>query len=61
MHSIVDLHEYDGLVAVGGDSLLHELVSGMLLREDGARVPIGVLPAGKEPGWIMDVCNSIYV
>ena len=31
---------------VGGDGLVHELVSGMLQRPDHLRLPVGVLPAG---------------
>ena len=32
---------------VGGDGLVHELVSGMLQRPDHLRLPVGVLPAGR--------------
>eukprot|EP00047_Mylnosiga_fluctuans_P011820 m.22967 g.22967 ORF g.22967 m.22967 type:complete len:823 (+) comp3832_c0_seq1:79-2547(+) len=42
----MDLSSVDGIVAVGGDGLFHELVAGMLNRADSARCPIGVLPAG---------------
>jgi hypothetical protein len=42
----IDLTQYDGAIGVGGDGLLHEMVSSMLQRPDLKRIPIGVLPAG---------------
>ncbi len=40
------LRDRDGLCALGGDGTLHELVNGLLTREDGEKIPIGMLPAG---------------
>jgi len=36
----------DVFVAVGGDGTVHEVINGVMLREDGRRPPIGVVPAG---------------
>ena len=33
----LDFEGYDGLVAIGGDGTMHEIVNGMLLREDGKK------------------------
>jgi diacylglycerol kinase family enzyme len=42
----MDLKKYSALIACGGDGTVHEVVNGMLAREDGLRVPIGVIPNG---------------
>ena len=42
----VPLHEHDGLCALGGDGTLHELLNGMLVRKDGQRLPVGLIPGG---------------
>ena len=40
------LEGYDGLCVIGGDGTMHEIVNGMLKREDGAKIPIGLIPGG---------------
>lgn len=42
----LDLEAAPGLIVVGGDGTVHEVVQGLFAREDGARPPLGVLPAG---------------
>lgn len=45
----LDLLKTDGIVVVGGDGLLQEVVTGLLRREDQeevSRVPVGVIPVG---------------
>lgn len=37
---------YDGLCVIGGDGTMHEIVNGMLKREDGAKIPIGLIAGG---------------
>ena len=49
--------KYAGLVAVGGDGTLHEIINGMMFREDGERVPIALIPNGTGN----DLCNSVGV
>jgi diacylglycerol kinase family enzyme len=46
----MSLEKYSALVACGGDGTVHEVVNGMLAREDGLRVPIGVIPNGSGNG-----------
>ena len=42
----LDLTKYSALIAVGGDGSVSEVVSGMLSREDGKRLPVGCIPNG---------------
>ena len=37
---------YDGLCVIGGDGTMHEIINGMLKREDGAKIPIGLIAGG---------------
>ncbi|NIM71328.1 MAG: YegS/Rv2252/BmrU family lipid kinase [Xanthomonadales bacterium] len=41
-----DLSGYDGLVAVGGDGTLFEVLNGLLQHAPEARPPLGVVPLG---------------
>ncbi|XP_066568884.1 sphingosine kinase 2 [Amia ocellicauda] len=45
----ISLPEWDGIVIVSGDGLLHEVVNGLMSRPDwreAIRTPLGVLPCG---------------
>ena len=45
----MDLTAYDGAVTVSGDGLLHELINGLLDRDDwrdAVNMPIALVPAG---------------
>lgn len=42
----LNLSDFNALLAVGGDGTVHDVLNGMLSREDGRRLPIGVIPAG---------------
>ena len=42
----IDLSKYSAILAVGGDGSYFEVVNGMLMRDDGLRLPIGVVPNG---------------
>lgn len=42
----VDLDAFDGVVAVGGDGTLHEVLNGLFQHEPASRKPLGVVPAG---------------
>lgn len=40
------LADGDGLVVIGGDGSFHDVVDGLLSRDDGRRVPLGLLAGG---------------
>ena len=53
--------EYDGIVAVGGDGLLAEVVQGMLHRDDWrtalSSIPVAPLPGGSGNGLVASICK----
>ncbi|CAG8495612.1 15529_t:CDS:2 [Acaulospora colombiana] len=51
-----DLQNYDAIVVVSGDGIVHEVVNGLLSRKDESfiKIPIGVIPAGS--GNALNVC-----
>ena len=51
----LDLNEYDGFLAIGGDGTLHEVVNGMLTRDDGFMIPIGMIPGGSGNSYMHDL------
>ena len=42
----IDLDSLDGLVICGGDGSFHELVNGMMQRDDNKSIPLGLIPSG---------------
>ena len=42
----IDFSEFSALIAVGGDGTLHEVINGMMMREDGKKLPIALVPNG---------------
>lgn len=46
---------YDGLCVIGGDGTMHEIVNGMLKRDDGARLPIGLIAGGTGNSFMHDI------
>lgn len=53
----IDLSNYSVLVACGGDGTVHEVVNGMLAREDKKKIPIAILPNGSGD----DFCSSLGI
>ena len=41
-----DIDKYSALVLVGGDGTIHEGLNGLLRRQDGKKIPVGLLPNG---------------
>jgi sphingosine kinase len=49
----IELNNYDGIVTVSGDGLMHEVVNGLMNRDDwneAIKIPIGLIPAGSGNG-----------
>ena len=42
----IDLKEYTGLIIIGGDGTFHEVVNGLMHRQDNYKVPVGLIPGG---------------
>ena len=51
----IDFSGYDALCAIGGDGTMHELVNGMLTREDGRKLPIGLVTGGTGNSFMHDL------
>ena len=62
-----DLSEYECLVTCSGDGLIHEIINGLMHREDNwykeSPIPIGVLPGGSSDGLgktILEMSGEAY-
>ena len=53
----LDMDKYSALVASGGDGTCHEVVSGMLMREDKRTLPMSFFPNGSGD----DFCSSMGI
>ena len=42
----IKFSDYSALIAVGGDGTLHEVINGMMMREDGEKLPVALVPNG---------------
>ena len=55
MARTVEIDGYDGFCAIGGDGTMHEVVNGMMNREDGRRLPIGLVTGGTGNSFMHDL------
>ena len=53
----LDMDKYSVLAAAGGDGSYHEVINGMLAREDKRKLPIALLPNGSGN----DLCSSVGI
>ena len=51
----VEIGGYDGFCAIGGDGTMHEVVNGMMNREDGHKLPIGLVTGGTGNSFMHDL------
>ncbi len=51
----MDFDGYDGLICIGGDGTMHEVVNGMLSRSDQKRLPVGLIPGGSGNSFMYDL------
>ena len=51
----LDYTGYDGFCAIGGDGTMHEVINGMLKRNDGKKLPIGLVTGGTGNSFMHDL------
>ena len=51
----LDFDEYEGMIVIGGDGTMHEVVNGMLTRDDKKQLPIGLIPGGTGNSFMHDL------
>lgn len=51
----LDFTGYDGLVSIGGDGTLHEVVNGIMNRKQDFNLPIGLIPGGSGNSFMHDL------
>ena len=42
----MNIDDFEALCLIGGDGTMHEAVNGMYTRQDGKKLPIGLIPGG---------------
>ena len=42
----LELPRYDGICVIGGDGTVHEVVNGLMHRDEPIPIPLGIIPAG---------------
>jgi hypothetical protein len=53
----MDVDKYSVVVAAGGDGTYHEVVNGMLAREDKRKIPVALVPNGSGN----DLCSALGI
>ena len=64
----VKYQKFKAIICIGGDGTLHELINGILLRDDrkhASRIPISIIPAGTSNGFasqfdLLDPVNAAF-
>ncbi len=51
----VDVESYDGIIGVGGDGTLFELINGLFKTHENFSVPLGQIPVGTGNSFIKDM------
>ena len=49
------LHSINGIIAMGGDGTMHEVINGMMDRKDSIKLPIGLIPGGTGNSFMHDL------
>ena len=57
----INVDEFLGFCVIGGDGTMHEVINGMLSRNDKKQIPIGLIPGGTGNSFMhdMDSLNPI--
>ena len=53
----INLKKYVGIIIIGGDGTFHEIVNGLMYREDNYKVPVGLIPGGSGNSFLYEVSN----
>jgi len=51
----LNLEEFSGICIIGGDGTMHEVINGILSREDEKKIPIGLIPGGTGNSFMHDM------
>ena len=51
----INMNEYLGIIVVGGDGTMHEVINGMINRKDKKQIPIGLIPGGTGNSFMHDM------
>ena len=54
----INIDDFMGICAIGGDGTMHEIINGMLNRRDNKQLPIGLIPGGTGNSFMHDL-NSL--
>lgn len=47
--------EFEGLIVIGGDGTIHEVINGMMDRADKVKFPLGLIPGGSGNSFLTDL------
>ena len=51
----LDFNGFDGICPIGVDGTMHEIINGMMLREDNKKIPIGLITGGTGNSFMHDL------
>ena len=51
----LDFSNFNGICPIGGDGTMHEVINGMMLREDKMKIPIGLITGGTGNSFMHDL------
>ncbi|MBH49283.1 MAG: hypothetical protein CMG69_00810 [Candidatus Marinimicrobia bacterium] len=51
----IEFDGFSGVCAIGGDGTMHEMINGLMFREDGERIPIGLITGGTGNSFMHDL------
>ena len=51
----IDLDLFQGICVIGGDGTMHEVINGMLNRQDKKQIPLGLIPGGTGNSFMHDM------
>ena len=62
----LDIDSFDKLCVIGGDGTFHEVINGLLTRNDKKKIPIGLIPGGSGNSLMhtigcLDTCKAAQI